>query len=117
MEKQNKLQTLKKENILHIAIIILGSILFLIPAFHTNIWFDESYSVAIVNHSFSEIWTIGSYDVHPILYYWMLKIINIIFGNNIIMYRLFSVIGGIMLRSTWIHTYHKRFWKNYRNAI
>lgn len=117
MEKQNKLEILKKENLLHIAIIILGSILLLIPAFHSNIWFDESYSVAIVNHSFSEIWTIGSYDVHPILYYWMLKIINIIFGSNIIIYRVFSVIGAIVLRNTRVYTYQKRFWKNNRYVI
>ena len=84
---------IKKENILHIALIILGAILILIPAFHTNIWFDESYSVGLMNHSFSEIWTIGGHDVHPILYYWMLKIVNIIFGANIIAYRIFSAIG------------------------
>ena len=86
-----------KENKLHIAIILVGILLLLIPAFHSNIWFDESYSVGIVNHSFVEIWTIGANDVHPILYYWLLKIINLIFGNNIIMYRLFSVAGIITL--------------------
>ena len=90
-------ELLKKENLLHIAIILLGTILILIPAFHSNIWFDESYSVAISNHSFSEIWTIGGNDVHPILYYWMLKIINILFGSNIIIYRIFSVLGIVGL--------------------
>lgn len=92
-----KEKLLKKENIIHIAIIIIGAILMLIPAFHSNIWFDESYSLGIVEHSFSEIWTIGSNDVHPILYYWMLKIVNIIFGTNILAYRLFSVLGIIVL--------------------
>lgn len=92
-----KNELFKKENILHILLIILGAILILIPAFHTNIWFDESYSVGIVNHSFGEIWTIGGNDVHPILYYWMLKIINLIFGTNIIVYRIFSVLGIITL--------------------
>lgn len=97
MEKKEILKKSKKENILHIGLIILGTILLLIPAFHSNIWFDESYSVAIVNHSFSEIWTIGSHDVHPILYYWMLKVLNLIFGENIIVYRLFSLIGIVVL--------------------
>ena len=87
----------KTEKILHIAIIILGIIFILIPAFHSNIWFDESYSVAIANHSFKEIWTIGANDVHPILYYWMLKIVNLIFGTNIIAYRIFSCLGIIAL--------------------
>ena len=92
---KNKL--LKKENTLHIALIILGTILILIPAFHTNIWFDESYSVGLMNHSFAEIWTIGGNDVHPILYYWMLKIVNLIFGTNYIAYRIFSVLGICVL--------------------
>ena len=70
---------LKKENVLHILLILVGTIFILIPSFHTNIWFDESYSVAIVNHSFGQIWTIGGNDVHPILYYWMLKIMHIEF--------------------------------------
>lgn len=94
-----KEKTLKyiKENWQFLLIILIGIIFLLIPAFHSNIWFDESYSVAIANHSFSEIWTIGSHDVHPILYYWMLKIINIIFGENIIAYRIFSVLGIVTL--------------------
>ena len=88
---------MKKSKILHIAIIILGTIFVLIPAFHTNIWFDESYSVAIANKSFSDIWTITGHDVHPALYYWMLHIIYLIFGSNILIYRLFSVLAIIIL--------------------
>lgn len=79
-----------KKDILHIFIIIIGMIFLAIPIFHSNLWFDECYSVAICNHTFKEIWTIGANDVHPILYYWVLHIINLIFGNNIMMYRIFS---------------------------
>lgn len=81
-----------KNKKIHIAIIIIGIIFISIPIFHTNLWFDESYSVAIARHSFKEIYTIGSSDVHPVLYYWILHIINLILGNNIIAYRLFSVL-------------------------
>ncbi len=82
----------KKLKIIHIVIIVLGIIFISIPVFHSNLWFDESYTVAISNHSFQEIWTIGSNDVHPILYYWILHIINLIFGSNILLYRLFSTL-------------------------
>ena len=82
-----------KNDILHIAVIIIGIIFLAIPIFHSNLWFDESYSVAICNHNFLDIWKIGAYDVHPILYYFVLHIINIIFGNNIMIYRLFSWTG------------------------
>lgn len=82
----------EKKDIIHIIIIVLGIIFVSIPVFHGNLWFDESYSVGIANHSFKEIWTIGGNDVHPVLYYWVLHIINIIFGNKIIAYRLFSLL-------------------------
>ena len=61
----------------HIAVIILGIVFLFLPAFHTNIWYDESYTIAMMTHDFGDIWKIGSTDVHPILYYWMLKVLNL----------------------------------------
>lgn len=40
---------MKKTKYLHIAIIILGIIFISIPVFHSNLWFDESYSVGMAN--------------------------------------------------------------------
>ena len=60
-------------------------------------WFDESYSVAIANHSFQDIWHIGSGDVHPVLYYWCLHVLNLAFGQNVLVYRLFSAAGMLAL--------------------
>ena len=77
----------------HKILILLGIIFILLAAFHEDIWFDESYSVAIANHSFTEIWTITGNDVHPPLYYWMLHILELIFGSNVIIYRIFSVLA------------------------
>ena len=87
------MEKLKKINLkyVHIAIIIIGIIFISLSAFHTGLWFDESYSVGMAGHSFKDIWLIGKNDVHPILYYWILHILNLIFGNNILVYRLFSV--------------------------
>lgn len=102
MEKiNNQLVLVKKKKdkilILNIIIIVLGTIFISLGAFHTNIWFDESYSVAISNHSFSEIWNIGGNDVHPVFYYIMLKIVSLIFGNNILVFRLFSIVPIVIL--------------------
>lgn len=77
---------------LHITIIILGILFISIPIFHENLWFDESYTVGIVSKSFTDIWRIGANDVHPVLYYWMLHAIYLIFGSNIYIYRFFSMI-------------------------
>ena len=97
VSKRLTYKKMKKNKIIHISIIIAGIISILIPVFHTNLWFDESYSVAIANKSFKEIWTIGGNDVHPVLYYFILHIINLIFGNKIILYRLFSALCTVLL--------------------
>ncbi len=81
----------------HLALLAFGTLFLLVGAFHGNVWFDESYSVAIANHSFGEIWTIGSGDVHPILFYWALHVLNLVFGQNILAYRLFAVLGAVAL--------------------
>ena len=87
-----------KTKLIHIAIILIGIVFISISAFHTSIWFDESYSVAISNnHSFAEIWSIGGHDVHPVFYYWMLKIVSLLFGNQILLYRLLSVVAIAIL--------------------
>lgn len=89
---KNNIKQSKRINLkyIHIAIIVLGTIFIALSIFHSNMWFDESYSVAIVKHSFKEIWQIGAHDVHPILYYFCLHILYLIFGNNLIVYRIFS---------------------------
>lgn len=87
----------KSTKISHIILIIVGIIFISLGAFHNNLWFDETYSVGLVNHNFAEIWEIGGNDVHPILYYFMLKVINLIFGQNLIAYRLLSVAGIAIL--------------------
>ena len=87
----------KKNKYIHIGIIVLGIVFISLSAFHENIWFDESYSVSIARHSFSEIWNITGHDVHPPLYYWILHIIWMIFGDQNIAFRLFSVLAIAIL--------------------
>lgn len=88
----------------HIAIIVIGIIFISLGAFHENVWFDESYSVALAKHSFGEIWSIGGNDVHPVLYYWGLHIIYLITGGSILAYRLFSIIPiAIMIILGYTH--------------
>ena len=89
-----------KSEKLHIAIIIIGIIFMSLSAFHSNIWFDEAYSVGMAERTLSEIWNIGGHDVHPVLYYWMLRIVSLIAtawgitatASKIIIYRIFSII-------------------------
>lgn len=88
---------LKNENNIHIWLIILGTLFLILPIFHQNMWFDESYTVAICKHPFNEIWTIGSHDVHPVLYYFIVRIIFMLTNNSIIAARFFSAVPLVIL--------------------
>lgn len=95
-----KMKKTKSTQKIHIAIIILGTIFVALSCFHANIWFDEAYTVGMVQKSFVEIWNIGGHDVHPILYYWLLRIVSLVveawglttIAGKIVVYRIFSVI-------------------------
>ena len=109
---------MKKSNAtIHLVLIILGIIFISLSAFHTGLWFDESYSVAIAKHSFSEIWTITGGDVHPPVYYWLLHIVYLIFGNNILMFRLFSLLSIIILGIIGFTHIRKDFGEKARNVF
>lgn len=75
---------------MHIAVLIIGIIFICIGVFHSNLWFDEAYSVGIANKTFINIWKIGSHDVHPVLYYWILHIICLLTNGSVMAYRIFS---------------------------
>ena len=94
---KNILEPKSKIKYVHITIIILGIIFISIPIFHQNLWFDESYSVGIASTSFADIWNIGSNDVHPVLYYWILHIFYLLFGSNLYIYRIISMLPLAML--------------------
>lgn len=60
---------------------------------HQTFWYDEAYTLAIMKYSFSEICKITAADVHPPLYYIMLKLFISIFGDSLFIMRLFSNLG------------------------
>ena len=96
MEK-SKINYKKYYKVIYTILIILGTIFMISSCFHSNMWFDESYSVAMSKHSFKEIWQIGSNDVHPVLYYMMIKIVMLLTHNNIMCVRLFSCVPLIIM--------------------
>lgn len=86
-----------KIKIAHIIMIALTILLPMIGAFIPNIWFDEAYSVGLVNQNWQNFFISAIDDVHPVLYYVLLKIFTMIFGNSMLVYRIFSVIPLIIL--------------------
>ena len=53
----------------HLALLAGGLAFLLAAACSGYIWFDESYTLALINHTPADIWRIGALDVHPALYY------------------------------------------------
>ena len=77
-------------------ILIIAAIAYISLSFGTGLWYDEVYSMAMVRHSFSEICSITAQDVHPPLYYFMLKCFIAPFGYSVIAARVFSIIPVLL---------------------
>ena len=82
---------------LHVVVLVLGAILFAAVSVNTNIWFDECYSLAAVSNSLSDMPRVLTDDVHPFLYYFMLKAVSFVTNGSLIAMRLFSALGMWLL--------------------
>ncbi len=67
--------------------------------FNDNVWFDETYTLALVRHSYGEMTDILRSDMHPPLYFAGLKLFCSIWGYDIIITKLYSLLGFVMLLS------------------
>ncbi|MDK2898830.1 MAG: mannosyltransferase [Patescibacteria group bacterium] len=83
-------------------IILISLIVFAFITFLTiskfSIWFDEAFGAYLSHFSFLDIAKYTASDVHPPLYYWLLKLWSAIFGNNEIAIRSMSAFfGGVSI--------------------
>lgn len=76
--------------ILYIAILMIGLT-------HEGVWYDEACSLGTIRHPLWEIWDVVRLDVHPPLYFYMLKLFSFVFGDSVFALRTFSVIGLLAL--------------------
>lgn len=67
-------------------IIALGLTIFATLTFWTitksSIWFDEAFGAYMIQFNFIDIARYTAVDVHPPLYYWLLKLWSLAFGNS-----------------------------------
>lgn len=97
----------KKRNIfgLQIAdwlILAVGLAIFAIITLWTitksSVWFDEAFGAYMIHFNFAEIFRYTAADVHPPLFYWLLKLWSMMFGNTELALRSMSVFfGGIAI--------------------
>lgn len=76
----------------------LGLVIFTLLVLHSitasSIWFDEAFSAYISKFNFWEIARYTATDVHPPLYYWILKLWTEFFGTTELAYRSLSLLFG-----------------------
>lgn len=83
-------------------IMTAGTMLLFMGITNESLWYDESYTGSIVRQPLADIINITGGDNHPPLYYMMLRIFTLIFGNTVLSLRAFSVIGALALASLGI---------------
>jgi hypothetical protein len=60
-----------------------------------SIWFDEAFTTGIIRQPVSQLIRSTAHDVHPPLFYLVLKIWAGAFGHSIVTLRMFSVLCGV----------------------
>lgn len=78
---------------------LLGTAYLVSGVFQNSLWFDEAYTVGLISNDFFEMIKLATYDVHPHLYYILLKLFTLVFGSSFIAIRLFSVLGSVLCAS------------------
>lgn len=67
--------------------------------FNDNVWFDETYTLALIQHPYGEMMDILRSDMHPPLYFAGLKLFCSIWGYDILITKIYSLLGFVMLLS------------------
>lgn len=88
------------ENIVAILIALSYFFIALLYSLRNSLWHDESYTYLMIQSSFSKIIYYTSLDVHPPLYYLILKAWSNAFGYSILSLNVFSIfcmIGAVLI--------------------
>lgn len=97
------------ERFLEIAFVIMLSMISISLIFNNNAWVDEIYSMRWTALSWKDMMGALIGDVHPPLYYFMLKIVNGISGDSLVIAKLFSVVPVVIYLLLGITFVKKQF--------
>ena len=62
----------------------------------SSIWFDEAFSAYIIRFDWADLTHYTAIDVHPPLYYYLLKLWSLLFGSSLASLRAMSVFLGVV---------------------
>lgn len=86
-----------KSDIILLIITVIISISYVSLIFNNNIWTDEAFTIDLVSSgSVQDIISGTANDVHPPLYYLIVRLFVSIFGSNIQVYKIVSIIPMIL---------------------
>ncbi|MBU3924310.1 glycosyltransferase family 39 protein [Patescibacteria group bacterium] len=85
-----------KTNLTLIAILVIGLILRLYNLIAVSLWHDEAFSALLIRYPFGEMIARIILDVHPPLYYIILRVWDILLGDSLLSLRLFSAFFGVL---------------------
>ncbi|HET6450369.1 MAG TPA: glycosyltransferase family 39 protein [Spirochaetia bacterium] len=71
-----------RTTILWTVLVAAAAAIYFIGISHELIWYDESVSVAIANHGFRDILRLLPDENHPPLYFLLLRLSKLVFGNS-----------------------------------
>ena len=110
------IENIKK--IIYYAIPLGLIIIYISTAFNNCIWLDEAFSMSMIQQNFGEIIYNTAIDVHPPLYYIILKvlvnILGFILGNDIWAAKIVSIIPIIILMLVSDTLIKKMYGKKFR---
>ena len=91
---------------------ILILVIFLVNlslCFNRSLWADEAWTALLMQNDFKDMMGIIANDVHPPLYFIILKIFTIFFGENIFVMKIVSLIPVIILMILGVYYINKLF--------
>ena len=83
----------KHDNNLPYLIFAVLSLFSISLIFNHNIWFDEAYTLSLIQHDYADMIDILQSDMHPPLYFISLKLFCGMFGYSVAATKIFSVLG------------------------
>lgn len=95
-KKRQQLKFNLKEMLVLISGLSLFVFLALINITKAALWLDEAFTAYIIKFNFLDIVRYTAADVHPPLYYWLVKLWSMIFGNSELALRSMSVFFGVI---------------------
>ncbi len=79
-----------------VPILILGGLMRIYNNTAVALWHDEAFSALYIRYSWREMMYRIGLDVHPPLYYWILRLWSYVFGSSLISLRSLSILFGIL---------------------